>query len=195
MLKVWFVRYPFLQAQLWKKYSNPRCDRRVTTRWSWPACFGAVSCATHCLLQGQVVSRYSNLIDLLTTSKCYLAAWLTFAAAFVATKVSILLLYLRIFPIQKLRYACAFLGSLVIGQGICIFTLGLCQCRPFRYIWDKAISGGVCLATTSVFYGSAITTLLLNTAILCVPLPIIWGLQMKKSYRLALTAVFSTGGL
>ncbi|KAL8933472.1 MAG: hypothetical protein Q9216_006349 [Gyalolechia sp. 2 TL-2023] len=73
--------------------------------------------------------------------KCYLICWISYAATFAVTKVSILLLYVRIFPVRSLRIACAIVGTLVIAVGIALFTIGFVQCRPFEYIWDKTLPG------------------------------------------------------
>ncbi|KAL8957986.1 MAG: hypothetical protein Q9193_004867, partial [Seirophora villosa] len=130
-----------------------------------------------------------------TLLKCSFLSWLTYALAFVLTKLSILLLYIRIFPVRNLRIACAVVGALVALLGAGIFAVGFAQCRPFRYIWDKSVPGGHCVAVERVFYGTAVSSLLLNTVVVALPMPVLWGLQMKRRHKVALILVFSLGGL
>ncbi|KAL8668977.1 MAG: hypothetical protein Q9224_007763, partial [Gallowayella concinna] len=126
---------------------------------------------------------------------CYITCWLTYATTFVITKISILLLYRRVFPVYRFRIICYAVGFLVFTLGISIFMVGFFQCRPFNYIWNKTILNGVCLPTTPIFYGTGIPTLLLNAVVAFLPLPIIWRLHMRLKHKLALMATFSTGGL
>lgn len=99
------------------------------------------------------------------------------------------------FPVRSLRIACAIVGSLVVALGTIIFTVGFLQCRPFTYIWDKTIPGGKCLPIHPVFYCTAIPTLLLNAVVVCLPLPVLYGLQMKRAHKIGLIAIFSLGSL
>ncbi|KAI4239880.1 MAG: hypothetical protein L6R40_005432 [Gallowayella cf. fulva] len=126
---------------------------------------------------------------------CYVSCWLTYAVTFVMTKISILLLYNRVFPVYAFRVTCQLVGCLVIGMGSSILMIGFFQCRPFNYIWNKNIPGGICLPIAPVFYGTGIPTLLLNLIVVCLPFPIIWGLHMSWKHKLILMATFSTGGL
>ncbi|KAL8945692.1 MAG: hypothetical protein Q9222_007804, partial [Ikaeria aurantiellina] len=126
--------------------------------------------------------------------KCYFASWTIFTAAFALTKVSILLLYVRIFPLRRFRVACAVVGSAVSALSISSFVVAFLDCRPLRYFWDKSVVGGSCLPNGPVLYGIAVPILLLNTAVICLPLPVIWGLQLKLGRKIALMANFLIGG-
>ncbi|KAL8896769.1 MAG: hypothetical protein Q9207_007546 [Kuettlingeria erythrocarpa] len=73
--------------------------------------------------------------------------------------------------------------------------MGFLQCRPFAYSWNKSIAGGKCLPMYPLFYGTAIPTLLLNAIVVCLPIPTVWRLQMKRGHKIAVIAVFSLGAL
>ncbi|KAL8825460.1 MAG: hypothetical protein Q9170_007783 [Blastenia crenularia] len=126
---------------------------------------------------------------------CFFICWITYIACFTVTKVSILLLYVRVFPVRSIRIACAIVGVLAVALGLSLCLVGFFQCRPFRYTWDKSIPGGSCLPIQPVLYGGAIPTLVLNTVVLCLPLPTVWHLQMKKGHKITLMTVFSLGSL
>ncbi|CAL8582426.1 hypothetical protein XPA_008090 [Xanthoria parietina] len=127
--------------------------------------------------------------------KGYVVCFLTFPVTFVATKLSILLLYVRIFPVIRIRIACIVVGLLVSAQGFTLIIIVCFQCRPFSYIWNKTIPGGVCLPLQPVFYGTVIPTILLAAIVVFVPMPVIWNLHMKMAQRLALLAIFASGVL
>ncbi|KAL8764111.1 MAG: hypothetical protein Q9184_000253 [Pyrenodesmia sp. 2 TL-2023] len=127
--------------------------------------------------------------------KCFLVCYITYGATFVATKVYILLFYIRVFPLRGLRIACAIVGCLVVALGMSICIVGCLMCRPFAYFWNKSIVGGKCLSRHPVFYIPAVSTLLLNIVVVCLPMPAIWFLHMKRAHRIALIAVFSLGAM
>ncbi|KAL8805633.1 MAG: hypothetical protein Q9200_005356 [Gallowayella weberi] len=112
---------------------------------------------THSSASGVVHGGIGKHLAQLTPSeltillKCYLSCWLTYGSAFIITKISVLLLYRRVFPVYRFRIICYLVGFLVFTLGISILMVGFFQCRPFNYIWNKTIPGGVCLPTTPVF--------------------------------------------
>ena len=75
-----------------------------------------------------------------------------------------------------------------------IFVVSL-ACRPFEYNWNKSIPGGQCI-NQSLYYiiGSAFNVAT-DVAILFLPLPVIWRLQLKLSQKLQLSGVFLLGSL
>ncbi len=46
-----------------------------------------------------------------------------------------------------------------------------------------------------VLYGTGIPVLLLNAVVVGMPMPVVWGLQMKWVQKVALLGTFSAGGL
>lgn len=130
-----------------------------------------------------------------TSEKCFLAVWVTYAATFALTKVSLLLLYGRLFPVHELRVACALCGFLVIALSMGVTIVGFLQCRPVRYIWDKTVTGGVCLPFEPLLYGTAIPALLLDVMVICLPMPVIWGLQMKAAHKMVVIGILCLGSL
>ncbi|KAL9597902.1 MAG: hypothetical protein Q9219_004855 [cf. Caloplaca sp. 3 TL-2023] len=125
--------------------------------------------------------------------KCYLACWITFAATFALSKISILLLYNRLFPIPSMRIACWVTGGFALAMGVEICLTGFLQCRPLEYVWDKTTPGGSCMNVMVVFYNNAAFTLAINTVVILLPLPVLWGLQMKKTHKVGVIAIFLLG--
>ncbi|KAL8705969.1 MAG: hypothetical protein Q9201_000963 [Fulgogasparrea decipioides] len=121
---------------------------------------------------------------------CYLAYWVTFTATFALSKLSVLLFYAQLSPIRGFRVAYSVVGFLVVALAISICTVEFFQCGPFHFIWDKTIPGGVSYPMTRIFYWTAIPTLFLNATVICLPMPIIWGLQMETTHKITLISVF-----
>ncbi|KAI4175543.1 MAG: hypothetical protein LQ346_008056 [Caloplaca aetnensis] len=150
-----------------------------------------------CVLMGGVGKHLADLSpsELTILLKCFVTCWVTSSATFIITKISILLFYKRIFPLRGVRIACTIVGCLVVILGAGNFVMGFLQCRPFAYSWNKSIAGGKCLPMYPLFYGTAIPTLLLNAVVVCLPMPTVWCLQMKRAHKIAVLAVFSLGAL
>ncbi|KAL9606465.1 MAG: hypothetical protein Q9179_000381 [Wetmoreana sp. 5 TL-2023] len=131
-----------------------------------------------------------SLAELTVLFKCYLAYWVTFTATFALSKLSVLLFYAQLSPIRGFRVAYSVVGFLVVALAISICTVEFFQCGPFHFIWDKTIPGGVSYPMTRIFYWTAIPTLFLNATVICLPMPIIWGLQMETTHKITLISVF-----
>ncbi|KAL8993560.1 MAG: hypothetical protein Q9169_006256 [Polycauliona sp. 2 TL-2023] len=124
--------------------------------------------------------------------KCYFAVFLTYGAAYASTKLSILLLYMRIFPVRGVRWACWVVGTLALADGLVIILFGFCQCRPFNFVWNRAIPGGHCLPFVPLYWGLGTPTVILSVAAAIIPIPVVWKLHMRWSHKFALFATFAT---
>ena len=60
--------------------------------------------------------------------------------------------------------------------------------------WNPAVAQ-LCIAQTKFYYGNAIANLLTDVIILCLPLPLIWRLNMTTHKKTALSGVFLLRGL
>ncbi|PTU22027.1 hypothetical protein P175DRAFT_0477858 [Aspergillus ochraceoroseus IBT 24754] len=110
-------------------------------------------------------------------------------------KLSVLLLYRRIFRLTWSLYLCAFLS---IGYAISVSTTISLACVPTSYFWTQwvdPLSGGQCRVNLYNFYlWNGVANLLTDVIILCLPAPILWKLQMPKSEKLAISGIFLLGG-
>ena len=112
-------------------------------------------------------------------------------------KLSILLQYLRIFaPTKK--------GNLFIfwGARLCIWTtlvfyfvqsvFDICMCTPRAKIWNPFMKGH-CFSTYATFQASGIFNAVSDFAILILPMPSVWRLQLPLKRKFLMTAIFGTG--
>ena len=111
-------------------------------------------------------------------------------------KLSVLLLYRRIFRLTWTLYFCAFLS---IGYTISVATTISLACVPSSFFWTQwvyPLSGGHCRINLYQFYlWNGVANLFTDVIILCLPMPIVWGLQMPKAQKWAISGIFLLGGL
>ncbi|KAJ6045521.1 uncharacterized protein N7446_012385 [Penicillium canescens] len=107
-------------------------------------------------------------------------------------KISILLMYARIFPTRGFRIAAIILGSIVIGWVVAIICVSVFQCTPIAKAWNPTLSG-TCINLKGSFIGNAVPNILTDIAILALPVHVVWGLHATVTHRLSVIAVFLLG--
>ncbi|KAK5086256.1 hypothetical protein LTR70_007370 [Exophiala xenobiotica] len=111
------------------------------------------------------------------------------------TKISILFLYLRLFPDHELR------RTIKIGLGLCAASL-VClelacifKCWPISYSWTfwDGEHGGKCTSMSGQGWANASVNMFADIAVLILPLPTIWKLKLPIEKKLGIMAMFSVG--
>lgn len=69
------------------------------------------------------------------------------------------------------------------------------QCTPIHAYWDKFAQPPYCMDTSKLLLGYEMTNLFLDVFILCIPMPIVWQLNLKASKKISLLGIFSLGAL
>lgn len=111
------------------------------------------------------------------------------------SKLAILCLYLRIFTTRLYRRACYGIAVVIILNLIVGMILSLTICKPLAYRWDKTIPGGSCGDIMTGYRWISLPNLVTDVAMLILPLPVIWGLQIGRSRKIGLTLTFLLGSL
>ncbi|KAI1385850.1 uncharacterized protein F4822DRAFT_356071 [Hypoxylon trugodes] len=124
--------------------------------------------------------------------KLFVPAQLLWAAANTCVKLSILSLYTTIFPKKRFSYVCYGVMALSIAYFVSVFLETFVLCKPARYNWDKSIPGE-CNGENSAYLGAGITNLLIDTIIVALPMPMLFGLQMSLPKKLGIAGMFSLG--
>ncbi|KAL4862831.1 hypothetical protein BDV12DRAFT_206977 [Aspergillus spectabilis] len=132
--------------------------------------------------------------DVLMSMKIIFAYVILYATTVPMVKLSVLLLYRRIFRLAWTLYICAFLS---IGYTISVTTSISLACVPTSYFWTQWVdptNGGKCRINLYLFYlWNGVANLLTDVIILCIPIPIVWRLQMHRSQKLAISGIFLLG--
>ncbi|KZF22835.1 hypothetical protein L228DRAFT_137464 [Xylona heveae TC161] len=109
-------------------------------------------------------------------------------------KFSILIFYSRIFPTRRMRIALWCVGGIVLGWLIAMNFAVIFQCIPIHKAWNFAVPGR-CINVDAWFIGQAVPNIATDIAILAMPLPVIWTLQIPLSQKMAVCAIFLLGSL
>lgn len=104
-----------------------------------------------------------------------------------------LFFYISIFSMRNLRTAVIGVISLTIALIVAVIFESFLLCRPFAFTWDKTIPGGVCGSTTHAYLAIAIVNLVIDLAVVALPMPILWSLQMPIGKKMAISAILCLG--
>lgn len=111
------------------------------------------------------------------------------------TKISILLLYVSIFPVTwVIRVVWATIAVIVAWTAGTILV-GCLICRPFAYNWDQSIPGGSCGDQVTSFTVTGVINLVTDVIVLITPMPLLYKLQMARYKKVTLIAVFGLGAV
>ena len=113
-----------------------------------------------------------------------------------AIKISILLMYRRIFSVDPSFR----LQSLLIGIVVSIFWLAttiatLTNCIPLKYSWIGLSDPAHCFNYNIFWMVTGALEVVIDTMILALPVRIVLGLQLSRKRRVALLLIFLLGGL
>ncbi|KAE8161894.1 hypothetical protein BDV40DRAFT_266587 [Aspergillus tamarii] len=134
-----------------------------------------------------------SIQEKITFQKCFFANEISYTLLVPSIKISILLLYRRIFTVRSFRIASLITGGLVISWCLAVFITVLLQCRPIALNWNKALEG-TCIDPKQFFFGNAISNLLIDVVILALPIPMVLQLQLRLSQKLTVLGIFLLGG-
>lgn len=109
-------------------------------------------------------------------------------------KMSILLLYLRIFPSPRFRIILTISMTLMVCHGLAFFFAVTFQCIPVRSIWDREIPGR-CVNLQALIYTGAGFSIFEDFAIMFLPVWELKGLNLSRRKRIALGFMFALGSL
>lgn len=73
-------------------------------------------------------------------------------------------------------------------------VIAIClQCTPYARIWDKTITEGSCISTTTLEIAGAVINLASDLIVLILPQKTIWRLQMSMRNKIGVSVVFAVG--
>lgn len=110
------------------------------------------------------------------------------------TKISLLALYLRVFPKRWINLTARYGIFVMVVQETIFYFVILLRCMPVSASWDIREKGR-CLDLNAIGFAGAILGIAEHFAILVMPLPELWKLKLSKRKRIMLAFVFSLGSL
>ncbi|TQN68404.1 Satratoxin biosynthesis SC1 cluster protein 4 [Colletotrichum shisoi] len=107
-------------------------------------------------------------------------------------KIALLLLYLRIFPMPEVRKGAWICGSLTtLWTFACVIAASI-QCIPLNRLWEPWKSG-TCIDLFLTQLCIAIPSIIVDIAILYLPIPHVLKLQMNRAQRILVLFTFLLG--
>lgn len=127
-------------------------------------------------------------------AKYLVVAEILYVFNLVWTKLGILLMYYRIFRFPYFKLWAYIVGTFVILWVICITFLFIFICVPVQKLWYPYLEGR-CINQVGTWISNAVSTIVTDLIILCLPIPQVWSLQLRRSEKMALTLAFGLGFL
>lgn len=124
--------------------------------------------------------------------QCFYISQIFYKISISLTKISILLLYLRLFIQKPFRIICWILIGIITGYMVATTFSTIFQCTPISRAWNEAIAG-TCINITKFWYANASFSIATDAIILFLPMPIIYSLRLPINQRMALMFVFALG--
>ena len=121
---------------------------------------------------------------------------LQYTATITLVKLSILILYRRIFPTPAFKKTTLIVGSAVIYWFIVALFTDIFQCRPLQAAFDpELLFTDHCINVEAFYRGITASNLCIDFVILYMPLHMVWGLKLHARQKLALSAIFLLGSM
>lgn len=127
-------------------------------------------------------------------AKLLVVAEILYVFNLVWTKLSFLLMYYRIFRVPYFKRWAYIIGAFVIIWVITITFVFIFICVPVQKLWYPHLPGH-CVNQVGTWIANAASTIASDLAILILPIPQVWKLQLRKSQKVALTFAFCLGFL
>ncbi|GKT44541.1 satratoxin biosynthesis SC1 cluster protein 4 [Colletotrichum spaethianum] len=107
-------------------------------------------------------------------------------------KVALLLLYLRIFPMREVRKGAWICGSLTSLWTLACVIAASIQCLPLNTLWEPW-KPGTCINLFLTQLCIAVPSIIVDIAILYLPIPHVLKLQMNRAQRILVLFTFLLG--
>ncbi|MCJ1429126.1 hypothetical protein MMC29_007039 [Sticta canariensis] len=126
-------------------------------------------------------------------AKSVLATEYFYTSAIAAVKISILLLYRRLFPNHRFRIILWSFGVFILTYSTVQLLVTLFQCRPIRGAWDPFIRAN-CIKLNLEFMIMGSLNVATDVTTLCLPMPLLWRLKISIERRLQVMSMILLGG-
>lgn len=111
-------------------------------------------------------------------------------------KISILLLYRRIFNTSAFRKMSLAVGAACVGWAIAAILCLIFQCNPISGLWNPAYTfTDKCINLQAYYRGISGAHMGLDIILLAMPIYMVWNLRLDASQKLIVSGIFMLGSL
>jgi len=111
------------------------------------------------------------------------------------SRLSVIILYLRIFTNKWARGACWGVITFLVTNCIATIIAAQLECKPFQYIWDKSIVGGKCFDTILWYQLSNFPNVVADILIMALPVKTVWSIKASTARKAGIASVCLTGSM
>jgi hypothetical protein len=135
-----------------------------------------------------------SLDSIVLMAKFLVVAEILYACNLAWTKISILLMYYRIFRFPYFKKMAYGIGAFVVAWLVTVIFLFIFICVPVEKLWYPDLPGH-CIDQVGTWIANAASTILSDVAILLLPIPQVWKLQLRRPEKIGVTFAFCLGFL
>ncbi|TVY37562.1 Satratoxin biosynthesis SC1 cluster protein [Lachnellula occidentalis] len=146
---------------------------------------------------GEFINRDSPTFDYaphVTYLKLSFTTAVLYFTVVTSIKISILLMYRRVFSVEKFRLQSFVVGGVVVFWWFIGTLLAIVSCLPINRFWVGSSAGGYCFDFNVFWMGMGATELVIDTVILVLPMGIVWKLWMPLQQKILVAGIFLLGG-
>jgi hypothetical protein len=120
---------------------------------------------------------------------------ITWTVATVTCKMAVLWMYTHIFPPSKGRIAIWIAMGCSVAYAIAFIPIFMTACSPPSAAWalDPMVAVAKCHPIQRQEFASVSVNMALDAAVVLIPLPAVWKLQMPTHKKIQVTGLFSLG--
>ena len=120
------------------------------------------------------------------------AAYVTWTLGTAAVKLSVLWMYTRIFRTRQFKLYAYVLMGLCMAFCVAFMAVFMTNCHPVSFMWNP-VEGGGCRDMTHSEFASVGCSLVIDLAVIILPMPWLWGLQMPLRNKIVVSITLSIG--
>ena len=118
----------------------------------------------------------------------------TYATAITCAKISLLVLFRRIFETRAFKVKSLIVGGICLAWFVAAVIVNIFQCRPFDAAFNPKPTAR-CINVKAFYIAFVASNLVIDVILLCLPIHMVWQLQLAVRQKVALSAIFGLGGL
>ncbi|KAK7180494.1 hypothetical protein DPSP01_009970 [Paraphaeosphaeria sporulosa] len=130
--------------------------------------------------------------QLLHSLRYFYIAWSTYVIVLAMMKASLIMFYLEIFPLKRVRIIAYIILGWIVINSLILFFLTIFNCRPVNAFWDRDIKGQ-CMNINALAFANSGTAIAQDIVLLIFPLVCIRQLKMQRARKFAVGLMFSIG--
>ncbi|KAE9972923.1 hypothetical protein EG328_004691 [Venturia inaequalis] len=108
------------------------------------------------------------------------------------SKLSVLLMYTALIPIQSMIRWAQGIGLLIVLWNISNILAAFLICRPLARNWDLTVPG-TCGSQPSFYFAMGMVNIVTDIALIVLPMPYLYNLHMSMQKKLMASGMFSVG--